>query len=128
MAHQFLQPKTVHKPTGYSHAARVGDMLYVAGQIALDRSGKLVGKGDIEAQTKQVFTNLQNVLKEAGGTMKHVVKTMTFITHPGHLEPYRKVRGQFLTEPFPCNTLLVVESLASPDYLIEIEAIAALER
>lgn len=128
MAHALLQPKLVHKSTGYSHAARVGNMLYIAGQVAMDKTGKIVGKGDITAQTKQVYANLTNVLKEAGGTPAHIVKMTTFITHHRYLEPYRAVRNTVFKEPFPANTLVVVESLADPDFLIEIEAIAALDQ
>jgi enamine deaminase RidA (YjgF/YER057c/UK114 family) len=128
MAHEILQLKLLHKPTGYSHAAKVGTMLYVSGQVALDKSGKLIGKGDITAQTKQVYANLGNILKEAGGTLKHIFKMTTLITHHRYLEPYRAVRNTVFQEPYPCNTLLVVESLADPDFLIEIEAIAALDK
>ena len=126
-AHTILKLNSVHKTTGYSHAARAGNTLYIAGQIAQDKTGRLVGKGDIEAQVKQVLTNLRNILTEAGGSLAHIVKMTTLITHYASLEPYRKVRAQFLSEPLPPNTLLVVESLANPDFLIEIEAIAVLE-
>jgi len=126
-AHTILKLNSVHKTMGYSHAARAGNTLYVAGQVAQDKSGKLVGKGDIDAQTKQVFANLRSVLTEAGGTLANIVKMTTYITHYASLEPYRKVRATVFTEPLPPNTLLVVESLASPDFLIEIEAIAVLE-
>ena len=127
MAHTFLQLKSVHRSEGYSHAAKVGNMLYIAGQVARDKSGKLVGRGDITAQTKQVYANLANILKEAGGSFNHIVKMTTILTHHRYLEPYRAVRSTVFKEPFPANTLIVVESLADPDFLIEIEAIAALD-
>jgi len=126
-AHTILKLNSVHKTTGYSHCARAGNTLFLAGQVAQDKNGKLVGKGDIEAQVKQVYTNIKSILTEAGGGLQHIVKMTTYITHYASLEPYRKVRGTFFTEPFPPNTLLVVESLASPDFMIEIEAIAVLE-
>ena len=128
MAHEFLQLKTVHRSEGYSHAAKVGTTLYIAGQVARDKVGKTVGRGDITAQTKQVYANLANILKEAGGSLAHIVKTTTYITHHRYLEPYRTVRNTLFKEPFPANTLVVVESLADPDFLIEIEAIAALDK
>jgi len=128
MAHQYLQLKTVHKSTGYSHAARVGDTLYISGQVALDKNGKLIGKGDITAQAKQVYANLAAILKEAGGSLANVVKLSTFITHHRYLEGYRAVRNTVFKEPFPASTLLVVESLADPDWMIEIEAIADLSK
>jgi reactive intermediate/imine deaminase len=128
MAHTFLPLKTVHKSTGYSHAAKVGNMLYIAGQISMDKNGKLIGKGDITAQVKQAYANLASILKEAGGSLNNIVKMTTYITHHRYLEPYRAVRNTVFKEPFPANTLVVVESLADPDYLIEIEAIAALDQ
>jgi reactive intermediate/imine deaminase len=126
-AHTILKLNSVHKTTGYSHAARAGNTLYLAGQVAQDKGGKLIGKGDIEAQAKQVYTNIKNILTEAGGNLTNIVKMTTYLTHYAALEPYRKVRAQFFTEPFPPNTLVVVESLASPDFMIEVEAIAVLE-
>ncbi len=126
-AHTILKLNSVHKTTGYSHCARAGNTLYIAGQVAQDKGGKLVGKGDIELQAKQVYANLKSILTEAGGGLPNIVKMTTFITHYASLEGYRKVRSQVFTEPYPPNTLLVVESLASPDFMIEIEAVAVLE-
>ena len=127
MAHEFLKPKRMHKTVGYSHAAKVGNLLFISGQVAQDSSGRLVGKGDISAQAKQAFENLKTILQEAGGRMDQIFKMTTLITHPSYLEPFRAVRNQYLKEPFPANTLHVVQALASPDWLIEVEAIAALD-
>ena len=63
MAHEILKPKSVHPAEGYSHAAKAGKTLYIAGQVAKDRDGKLVGQGDFGAQARQVFTNLKNILR-----------------------------------------------------------------
>jgi reactive intermediate/imine deaminase len=127
MAHEFLKLKRMHKTVGYSHAARVGNLLFIAGQVAQDASGKAIGKGDITAQAKQVFENLKTILQEAGGNMGQIFKMTTLITHPSYVEPFRTVRNQYFREPFPANTLHVVQALANPDWLIEIEAIAALD-
>lgn len=128
MPGQIIQPKKVHSTAdvGYSHVARVGDTVYIAGQIALDGNGKLVGKGDIESQTQQVYTNLAAILEELGGNLNDVVKMTTFLTDRKHLEAFRRVRDCFFTDPFPPNTLLFISGLAHPDYLIEVEAVAAL--
>ena len=75
MAHEIINPSSVHKPRGYSHVARVGSTLYIAGQVALDPQGNLVGKGDLEAQMHQVFGNLKNILEEMGGGLESIVKT-----------------------------------------------------
>lgn len=127
MAHQILQLNSVHPTRGYSHAARVGKTLYIAGQVALDPEGNPVGIGDMAAQARQVFTNLKNILEEAGGRLEQIVKMTTLITHFENIETYRSVRNEFLSEPMPPNTLMVIDSLASPDFLIEVEAIAALD-
>ena len=127
MGHEILKLKSVHPTVGYSHAARAGNTLYIAGQVAQDPSGNLVGKGDFEAQARQVFTNLKNITEEAGGNLKNIVKMTTLLTHYGHIGTYRSVRNEFFSEPFPPNTLMIIESLALPDYMIEVEAIAVLD-
>jgi 2-iminobutanoate/2-iminopropanoate deaminase len=129
MAHEILRLKSVHetKDRGYSHVAKVGKTLYIAGQVARDVHGKLVGKGDFEAQARQVYTNLRNILEEAGGGLRNIVKTTTVLTHYGNVEGYRKMRNEFFGDMMPPNTLLIIESLASPDFMIEVEAIAVLD-
>lgn len=129
MAHEILQLKSVHetKDRGYSHVAKAGKTLYIAGQVARDVQGKLVGKGDFEAQARQVYTNLKNILQEAGGSLKNIVKTTTFLTHYGNADSHRKIRSEFLGDAMPPNTLLIIGSLASPDFMIEVEAIAVLD-
>ncbi|MGA3173989.1 MAG: RidA family protein [Syntrophorhabdales bacterium] len=129
MAHEILELKSVHqtKGKGYSHAAKADKTLYIAGQVAIDVQGNLVGKGDFEAQARQVYTNLKNILQEAGGDLRNIVKTTTFLTHYGYVEGRRKVQAEFFGDIAPPSTLLIVESLASPDYMIEVEAIAVLD-
>ncbi len=129
MAHEILQLKSVHetRDKGYSHVAKVGKTLYIAGQVARDVQGRLVGKGDFEAQARQVYTNLRNILEETGGGLKNIVKTTTILTHYGHIESLRKIRNEFFGDIMPPNTLLIIESLASPDFMIEVEGIAVLD-
>ncbi len=129
MAHEILQLKSVHgtRDRGYSHVAKAGKTLYIAGQVARDIEGNLVGKGDFEAQARQVYTNLKNILKEAGGDLKNIVKMTTILTHYGYAESRRKIHNEFFGEIMPPNTLMIIESLASPDYMIEVEAIAVLD-
>jgi len=129
MAHEILELKSVHetRDKGYSHVAKVGKTLYIAGQVARDVQGRLIGKGDFEAQARQVYTNLKNILQETGGGLKNIVKTTTILTHYGNVESYRKIRSEFFGDIMPPSTLLIIESLASPDFLIEVEAIAVLD-
>jgi 2-iminobutanoate/2-iminopropanoate deaminase len=129
MTNEILQLKSVHetKDRGYSHAAKSGNTLYVAGQVARDIKGELVGKGDFQAQARQAYTNLKNILQEVGGGLKNIVKMTTILTDSGNVESLRVIRNEFFGDIKPPNTLLIIESLASPDYLIEVEAIAVLD-
>ena len=127
MAHEILNLNKVHPTKGYSHVAKVENTLYIAGQVARDLEGNLVGKGDFETQARQVFTNLKNILEEAKGGIQNIVKMTTFLTHFDYIETYREVRDEFIQEPFPPNTLLIVNSLAMAEYMIEVEAIATLD-
>ncbi len=129
MPPQIIQPRSVHSTAGvgYSHVARTGNTLYIAGQVALDKNGVLVGKGDIEAQARQVYTNLLAILEEFGGGLQNIAKLTTYLTDRAHLAGFRIVRNQILKDPFPPNTLVFISGLAQPDYLIEIEAVAVLD-
>ena len=127
MAHEILNLSKVHPTKGYSHVAKAGNTFYIAGQVAKDLEGNLVGKGDFETQARQVFTNLKNILEEADGRIQNIVKMTTFLTHFDYIETYRKVRDEFIQEPFPPNTLLIVNSLAMAEFMIEVEAIATLD-
>jgi len=127
MAHEILNLSKVHPTKGYSHVAKMENTLYIAGQVAKDLEGNLVGKGDFEIQARQVFTNLKNILEETEGGIQNIVKMTTFLTHFDYIETYRKVRDEFIQEPFPPNTLLIVNSLAMAEYMIEVEAIATLD-
>lgn len=126
MSREIIQPNSVHSTAGvgYSHAARAGDMIFLAGQISLDRDGNLVGVGDIEAQATQVYRNIEAILSELGASFADIVKTTTFLTRREDLEGFRRARDRVFSDPFPPNTLLFVSSLAHPDYMIEIEVIA----
>mgnify|MGYP001324414690 CR=1 FL=1 len=112
---------------GYSHVVEVrgGRTLYIAGQIAVDREGKLVGAGDFRAQVKQVFENLKMRLEEAGATFKDVVKLNYYLVDASDLQALRETRNAYINvESPPASTLVVVKQLVREEYLIEIEAIA----
>lgn len=129
MAKKVIQPKTLSDPRPrYSQGilATGGKLLFVAGQTASDKDGNVVGKGDIEAQTRQVFENLSAVLKEAGGTLDDLIMTTTYITDRKYREGYNLVRRQQYKKTPPTSTLVIVKGLANKDYLIEIAGIAVL--
>lgn len=125
MKREDVAVRGVHKTTGYSHAAKAGGFVFLAGQIAQDAEGNLVGRGDIEAQAVQVFENMKAVLASAGTTLDQVVKLTTYTTNVVYRQKIAEVRARYFTNYFPPNTFLVVSSLATPDYLLEIEAVAA---
>ncbi|MFN8532768.1 MAG: RidA family protein [Dehalococcoidia bacterium] len=127
MPKQVIVPEDVFPAVGYSHAYRVGNTIYCAGQVGVAVDRTLVGKGDMEAQCVQTFENLKRVLAAAGATMADVVKTTVYITDLANLAGLSKVRPRYLPDPGPAGTLVVVKSLASPDYLVEIEAIAVVD-
>ena len=126
---RYVNPTGLVKPTGYTHIviAPDGRTVYIAGQVAFDSTGSVVGKGDFTAQAEQVYRNLERALRSVGGSMADLDKTTTFVTDIKNVPSLREVRSRRLskTQP-PANTLLEVSSLARPELLIEIEAIAVL--
>jgi len=127
MVHQILKLSGTHPTIGYSHVAKSGNTLYIAGQVAKDANDNIIGKGDFQIQARQVYTNLRNIVEQAGGNLQNIVKMTTFLTHCSYVEMTRTVRAEFFREPFPPNTLIIVESLFIPDFMIEVEAIAELD-
>ena len=125
MAREAVTVQGLHKTTGYSHAAKAGGLIFVAGQVAQDVEGNVVGRGDIEAQAVQIFENLKAVLASAGATLDDIVKLTTYTTNVAYRPKIAEVRARYFKTYFPPNTFLVVASLATPEYLLEIEAVAA---
>jgi enamine deaminase RidA (YjgF/YER057c/UK114 family) len=125
-----INPDALMKPTGYTHVVRVegGRLVFVAGQVALDKAGNVVGKGDLGAQARQVFANLESALAAAGASPKDVVKLVIYVVgyDSSRIPLLREARQAFLAgaEP-PASTLVGVQALAREDFLIEIEAYAA---
>ena len=129
---QRLNPPTLSKPTGYSHATLVtaGRQLHISGQVALNAAGEIVGKGDLAAQADQVYQNLLAALAAAGADMRHVFKIVTYVVDldPARAADIRKVRLRYLAEgEYPASTMVGTTALVHPDLLIEIEAIALLD-
>ena len=131
---KIIETRGVSPPLGaYNHAVSVrpGQLLFIAGQVAVDEGGKTVGKGDLAAQTRQVYHNLEQVLASAGATFENVVRFNTFIVRDQSLDNYMGARREISARiypngDFPPNTLLFIDRLVQEEFLIEIEAIAAL--
>jgi enamine deaminase RidA (YjgF/YER057c/UK114 family) len=126
-----INPPELGTPPGYSQVVDVcaGRIIFIAGQTALDQDGELVGKNDFASQARQVFHNLNVALQSAGCTAANLVKMTVFLREMGNLQTYRDARNHFFattTPPAaPAITLVEVSRLYGPDFLIEIEAIAA---
>ena len=115
----------------YSHGMVVpgGELVVVAGQVGADRAGKLIGPGDVVAQTRQAFENVRAVLEAAGSGVRQIVRFQTFLTHAADIEGFMQARKELFPRYFPDgvyppNTLLVVSRLVVPELLVEIEAMA----
>lgn len=126
-AQQFIQPDGLSKPSSYTHVVVVGNTVYLSGQVSANEKGEVVGKGDLKAQVARVYENLATCLKSAGVSFTDVVKMNTYVVNlkPEDLAIIREVRSTYLNKEHPpASTLIGVQALAGPDYIIEIEAIA----
>ena len=129
IARTVIQPDALKDPRPrYSQGIRVegGTLLFIAGQTAADRDGRVVGEGDIERQAEKVFENLAAVLHEAGATFDNLVMTTTYLTDLSYREAFGRVRLKHYGAQPPVNTLVVVKSLGAPEFLIEIDGIAVI--
>jgi enamine deaminase RidA (YjgF/YER057c/UK114 family) len=126
-----LNPPELGTPPGYSQIVdvRASRIIFIAGQAALDRNGELVGRNDFAAQADQVFRNLSTALQSVGCTASDLVKLTVFLRDMSDLTTYREARNRFFTTvtppAAPAVTLVEVSKLYGPDFLIEIEAVAA---
>ncbi len=126
-----INPPELGAPPGYSQVVevRASRMIFIAGQTALDRAGQVVGRNDFAAQADQVFRNLGAALRSAGCTASNLVKLTVFLRDMDNLQAYREARNRFFATvsppAAPAVTLVEVSNLYGPDFLIEIEAVAA---
>lgn len=111
-------------PFRLAQGYRVGELLFISGQAAIDGNGQLVGVGDFDVQAEQVFANLDRVLRAGGSSLANVIKVTIFLRDMANLGKIVELRGRYFTAPYPADTIVEVSSLYSPDALLEIEAIA----
>jgi 2-iminobutanoate/2-iminopropanoate deaminase len=123
-------PPALSAPTGYTHIVEVTGpvkTIYISGQIAYDKDGKIVGApGDMKAQAEQVFRNLQSALTAAGATFADVVKMNSYITDMSKAQAVRDVRARYFKDATPASTFVEVKGLVRPELLLEIEVVAVL--
>jgi reactive intermediate/imine deaminase len=121
-------PPELTKPTGYTHVVETSGAvrtIYISGQIAYDKDGKVVGAGDMKAQAEQVFRNLETALAAAGAKFSDVVKMNSYITDMSQAPAVREVRARYFGDAAPASTFVEVKGLVRPELMLEIEVIAA---
>jgi 2-iminobutanoate/2-iminopropanoate deaminase len=124
---EISSPK-LRKPSGvFSHATVVeaaGKLVFISGMTARKADGSIAGVGDIAQQTRQVCENIKAAVEAAGGTLDHVCRVDVYVRNMEHFEAIHKVRAEYFKPPLPASTMVEVTKMTSPDYLIEINAIA----
>ncbi len=124
---RFTNPASMPPAAGYSHVAEVtgGKTIYISGQIALDRDGKLVGEGDMRAQAEQVFANLKAALDSVGATFDSVVKLNFYLLDITHIQAVREVRDRYVNTQYPpASTAVEIRRFVRDGLLIEVDAVA----
>jgi enamine deaminase RidA (YjgF/YER057c/UK114 family) len=133
MGKEIFNPPGLMKTPGYSHIAKVtgGTLVYISGQVPEDISGQLVGEGNLEEQAEQVFKNLKIAVEAAGGTMADIIKLNVYLVaevDAAEIPKFRAARDRYVNvQRPPASTLAVVTRLVRPGWLIEIDAIAAID-
>jgi 2-iminobutanoate/2-iminopropanoate deaminase len=120
----------IRQPTGHFSQATIiearGKLVFISGMTSRRADGSIAGIGDIEAQTKQVCENLKSAVEVAGGNMDDIVRVDVYVRNMEHFDQIHKVRREYFKAPAPASTMVEICKMTSPDYLIEINAIAVL--
>lgn len=127
MKREFINPPGLASPPSniYNHVVKVGNTVYIAGQVPRGLDGRALHVGNPEAQIRQVWANLEIAVKAAGGALKDIVKTTTYVVGAENVAKIRSARLSLLPpEGRPTSTTVVVAGLADPGFLVEVEAIA----
>ena len=121
---QRIKPEGMSQPTAYTHGVRHDNLLFLSGQVSADAEGNVIGEGDMSAQVRQVLENMKTVLASQGADFDSVVKITIYTTD---IDAYIKAAGvhrEYWTGKAPANTLVQIERLARPAFLVEIESTA----
>ncbi len=123
-AHRIKTNPDNYEPFKIAQAYRAGDMIFVSGQAAIDDDGAIVGVGEFETQARRSIENLGRVLEAGGSGLDKLVKVTILVTDISNFETVVKLREEYFTAPYPADTIFEVRSLALPELLFEIEAVA----
>jgi len=130
MPKQEVTSQAIRKPSGHFSQATVveakGRIVFVSGMTARRPDGTIAGIGDITAQTRQVCENIKSAMESAGGTLDHVCRVDVYVRNMEHFEQIHAVRREYFKPPLPASTMVEITKMTSPDYLIEINAIAVI--
>jgi len=130
MAKQQITTDQLRPPSGHFSQATViearGKLVFVSGMTARRPDGSIAGIGDVETQTRQVLENIKAAMQAAGGTLDDVCRVDVYIRNMEHFDVIHKVRREYFKPPLPASTMVEVTKMVSPDYLIEISAIAVI--
>jgi reactive intermediate/imine deaminase len=131
MPKKQISSEKISKPNGHFSQATViearGRFVFISGMTARRPDGTIAGIGDIEAQTHQVCQNVKAAVEAAGGTMDDICRVDVYVRNMEHFEKIHKVRREYFKPPAPASTMVEITKMTSPDYLIEINAIAVLD-
>jgi 2-iminobutanoate/2-iminopropanoate deaminase len=126
---QIVSPK-ISQPSGhFSQATMIearGRLVFISGMTARRADGTIAGIGDIEAQTRQVCENVKSAIEQAGGTMDEICRVDVYVRNMEHFDQIHKVRREYFKPPAPASTMVEVCKMTSPEYLIEMSAIAVI--
>ena len=112
-------------PYAISPGWKVGDLLFLSGQAAIDEAGAIVGVGDFEAQLAQTFANIDRVLAAGGSSRDRIVKVTIYLTDMGNFPAMVEARKRYFSAPWPADTIVEVQALALPELIVEIDVIAS---
>jgi reactive intermediate/imine deaminase len=130
MPKKQVTSEKIAKPSGHFSQATViearGRLVFISGMTARRADGSIAGIGDIEAQTRQVCENIKAAVEAAGGTMDDICRVDVYVRNMEHFDKIHKVRREYFNQPAPASTMVEIAKMTSPEYLIEINAIAVL--
>ncbi|MEE9199302.1 MAG: RidA family protein [Dehalococcoidia bacterium] len=124
---QRVNPDNVYHLKGLSATVKVGNTVYISGQVSLDENHNTLGPGDPAAQLRQIYKNLDDLCRAHGGTLSNMIKTITYITDIDQYPAVCKAREEAYGDDPPANSTVIVAGLARPEWLVEIEGIARID-